>query len=142
MVGPEVLVVDGSEGLEIALLSAEELYHLHADNVLLEVCVEARHEQPDGAEGIPDAGPEEEGDEGQRGQHRVGDEGELGRDEPQHHDDSQEHRNVGHDGHNSGGEHIAHRLGVAGQTRDQPSDRVSVEEAAVLALEVGEELPS
>ena len=135
-----VLLVDGGEVVEGALLAVEELHHAHAGDVLLGEGVD-----PGGRGALPaiadaDAAAEDSGDEDDRRNDQQRDDGQR----PAHaqHDDNNGDQGDGvlEDIEHAGGKHLVERVDVGGDAGDEPADGIFIEKGDILRLDMAEDL--
>ena len=133
--------VDQREGLPALLFAAEQLYHRHAGEALLQEGVDLRHPAPGVAEGGPRPPPEPVGEHEEEGDHGEGDQSQAPT-EAQHHDhDPDQGEEVADHRHHPRGEEVVDGVDVSGDPGDQPPHRVAVEVAHVQPLQVRVDLP-
>src|SRR5581483_6436803 len=124
---------------EGARLARGELDRAHAGDRLLEVAVQAADPLPDLPVCLPRHATEEVDGEHHERQQREARERQPEVDPEHERDDADEPEHVEHDGHRARGEHLLEHVDVGREPRDDPPDRVLVEEAHREALELREE---
>ena len=132
--------IDFGEAVVGLALAIEELQHDHAADVLLQVGVDAGDGDADAAVGIAHPVAENLGRHDDEGKHGKSDQRQLPVHAQHHAQDAREHEKIFEDGDHAGSEHLVQRVHVGGDARDQPTDRVLVEEGDVQALQVAEDL--
>src|SRR5581483_7916858 len=123
-----------------ALLAIEKLQHYDAGHMLLQVGVDAGNRDANAAIGVTNLVAKDLGRDRNERQYCEGDQRHL----PVHvqHDDqnARQQEDVLEDGHHSGGKHLVQSIHIAGDPRDQPANRIAVEERDVQPLQVAENL--
>ena len=83
---------------------------------------------------------EDRGDDIDERQHGKGDQRQLPAHVEHDGDDAGEHEYIFENGYHAGGEHLVERIHIGGDARDQPADRIAVEEGHVHVLQVAIDL--
>src|SRR5208283_1844325 len=138
--GVHVRAIDFLEAFVGLLFAIEKLQHDDAGDMLLKKSVDSGDGDANAPVAFSHLSPEDRcGIEDER-QHSKGNE----RQSPAHvqHDgqNSQQNKDVFEDGDHARREHLVQRVHVAGDTRDQPANRILVEKCDVQALQVAEDL--
>src|SRR3984885_15892143 len=129
-VGPGMYVpgVDGRVVVEGALLAVEQLHDRHAGDILLRVGVDPCGGVALAAVAVTDVTTEDAGDVENRRDDRDGEQRKRPA-HPQHDDDDEdEDEDVFKDREHTRGEHFVEGVDVGGDARDEPADRVVIEE--------------
>ena len=134
------IAVDIVETIESAFFLDEELDHLHAGDVLLNVGIKARQLETDLAVYVPYPGAEEKGRPDEQRHDHEGDQGQLPVIVQEGADNEDQHENIADNRHHARGKHLVEDIDVAGNAGHQAADGVLVEETHAQFLEMPENL--